>query len=134
MDMDEDKTKSNSDAFTRALNAIEQWNGQSVYHIERLVEAAYAAFIRAPREIQTSYCDRDSSDYQREINAIITEAVEAAGQSKFPEAWDNFDIPDHPTLAAVDAEGETLYFRDSEYDELVCVGYPLEPRKVENTR
>ncbi len=120
--MEMDKTNDETDAFTQALNAIEGWDGQSVYHLEGLAEDADTAFKGMPEDIRDGY----HIEYQREIDVMINNAIEAAGQSKFDEAWDKFEIPDHPTLAAIDAKGQTLYFREFEEDELLYVGAPLE--------
>ncbi|MEQ9072194.1 MAG: hypothetical protein RLO18_36045 [Gimesia chilikensis] len=127
-----DKTNDQTNAFTKALDAIEAWDGQSVYQLERLVEDADTAFKSMPRESQQSCCVGDFWEYQREIDVMIADAVEAAGQSKFAHAWGRFEIPDHPTLAAIDTKGETLYFSESEYDEHVYVGSPLEELEIGN--
>ncbi|KGF67677.1 hypothetical protein LL06_20850 [Hoeflea sp. BAL378] len=129
---DMDRTNDQTDAFKQALEAIEAWDGQSVYHLERLAEDADTAFKSMPRESQESCCVGDFWDYQREIDVMIADAVEAAGQSNFGEAWARFEIPDHPTLAAIDAKGDTLYFSEEWTGGLVHVSDPLEPRGTED--
>jgi hypothetical protein len=129
---DMDRTNDQTDAFTQALEAIEAWDGQSVYQLERLAEDADMAFKGMPPESQESCCSGDYWEYQREIDVIIANAVEAAGQSKFDHAWDRFEIPDHPTLAAIDAKGDTLYFGEEWTGGLVHVSNPLEPLVIGN--
>lgn len=125
-----DKTNDETDAFTQALNAVERWARKSVYYLEQLAADADTAFKRMSDDVRADY----HIEEQWEIDAMITNAIEAAGQLKFSEAVDNFEIPDHPTLVTVDVDGDTLYFSEEFSDSLVHVSEPLEPRSTGHAR
>ncbi len=116
------------DTFQRALKAIRDWDGQSVHGLERLVSDAEDTFRGMPRSERTKYSFYD----QVEVDILILGMFDDAGMM-LPETYDMYQMPNHPDLAAVDVNGETLYFHEGHYSRLVKVGYPLELRETAGT-
>lgn len=120
------KAENRDDAFQLALKAILAWDGKSVHHLERLTSDADEAFKNMSRADRGPYCIDD----QAGIDVIIANAIEDVENRICDAVWEKFEIPtEHPDLAAVDAEGEPLYFSDrGYYSRFVVVGSPLEEK------
>lgn len=118
-----------TDAFQRALGAIRNWDGQSVQALESLVADAEDTFWGLPRSDRDEYDIDDRVD----VDIIILASFEDTGMM-LPETYDMYQMPDHPDLAAVDVEGETLYFGEGHYSRLITVGTPLELRGTVETQ